>query len=70
MKKKCLETICLFTFMPRNSLQAYRKEIVLKFVALTVTPYNCPQFPVIVHSSISGIIDYKTLPQIDLYIVA
>ena len=36
----------------------------------TTTPYYCPQFPVIVHSSISGIIDYKTLPQIDLYIVA
>ena len=25
----------------------------------TATPYYCPQFPVIVHSSISGIIDYK-----------
>ena len=36
----------------------------------TVSPCLRPHFPVCVHSSISGIIDYKTLPQIDLYIVA
>ena len=54
-----------------HALKTFAPEkIILNTRWGTTTPYYCPQFPVIVHSSISGIIDYKTLPQIDLYIVA